>query len=153
MIADYDGTVLIVSHDRDFLDRTVTITLGLDGSGRVDVVAGGYADWDRIRKERLQGRPVARTSTAAPAAAPPPPPPPRKGKLSYKDQRDYELLPQRIEDIDRLIARGETDLADPALYTRDPERFAKLTETLDTLRAEKESAEMRWLELAELVEG
>ena len=153
VIADYDGTVLIVSHDRDFLDRTVTITLGLDGSGRVDVVAGGYADWDRIRKERLQGRPVARTSTAAPAAAPPTPPPPRKGKLSYKDQRDYELLPQRIEDIDRLIARGETDLADPALYTRDPERFAKLTETLDTLRAEKESAEMRWLELAELVEG
>ena len=153
VIADYDGTVLIVSHDRDFLDRTVTIMLGLDGSGRVDVVAGGYADWDRIRKERLQGRPVARTSTAAPAAAPPPPPPPRKGKLSYKDQRDYELLPQRIEDIDRLIARGETDLADPALYTRDPERFAKLTETLDTLRAEKESAEMRWLELAELVEG
>ena len=49
VIADYDGTVLIVSHDRDFLDRTVTITLGLDGSGKVDVVAGGYEDWERKR--------------------------------------------------------------------------------------------------------
>ncbi|MFN5902016.1 MAG: ATP-binding cassette domain-containing protein, partial [Novosphingobium sp.] len=53
VIADYDGTVLIVSHDRDFLDRTVTITLGLDGSGKVDVVAGGYADWEKQRTKRI----------------------------------------------------------------------------------------------------
>src|SRR5690606_30568187 len=52
VIADYDGTVLIVSHDRDFLDRTVTVTLGLDGSGTVDAVAGGYADWEAKRKQR-----------------------------------------------------------------------------------------------------
>jgi len=50
VIADYDGTVLIVSHDRDFLDRTVTVTLGLDGSGKVDIVAGGYADWEAGRR-------------------------------------------------------------------------------------------------------
>ena len=153
VIADYDGTVLIVSHDRDFLDRTVTITLGLDGSGRVDVVAGGYADWDAIRKQRQQGRPVAKATAATPAAPPPPPPPPRKAKLSYKDQRDYELLPRRIEEIDTAIARGEADLADPALYARDPDRFARLTAALDALRADKDAAEMRWLELAELVEG
>jgi ATP-binding cassette subfamily F protein uup len=74
VIADYDGTVLIVSHDRDFLDRTVTITLGLDGSGKVDVVAGGYADWEKQRKARVA--PVK----AAPKAesAPPPPPRPRR---------------------------------------------------------------------------
>ena len=53
VIADYEGTVLIVSHDRDFLDRTVTITLGLDGSGKVDIVAGGYEDWERKRKAPL----------------------------------------------------------------------------------------------------
>jgi len=153
VIADYDGTVLIVSHDRDFLDRTVTITLGLDGSGRVDVVAGGYADWDAMRKHRQQGRPVAKSSSAPAAPVPPPPPPPRKAKLSYKDQRDYELLPTRIEEIDRTIARGEADLADPALYARDPGRFARLTAALEALRAEKDAAEMRWLELAELLEG
>jgi len=152
VIADYDGTVLIVSHDRDFLDRTVTITLGLDGSGRVDVVAGGYADWDAMRKQRLAARPVGK-SASAPAPTAPAPPPPRKAKLSYKDQRDYELLPKRIEEIDAAIAKGEADLADPALYARDPDRFARLTASLDALRADKDAAEMRWLELAEQVEG
>ena len=56
VIADYEGTVLLVSHDRDFLDRTVTVTLGLDGSGRVDVVAGGYADWERKRSPQSSPR-------------------------------------------------------------------------------------------------
>jgi ATP-binding cassette subfamily F protein uup len=152
VIADYDGTVLIVSHDRDFLDRTVTITLGLDGSGRVDVVAGGYAEWDRIRKERAAARPVPKAAVAA-ASAPPPPPPPRKTKLSYKDQRDYELLPVRIEAIDGEIAGAEAALADPALYTRNPARFAALTAQIDALRAEKEAAELRWLDLAEQAEA
>jgi ATP-binding cassette subfamily F protein uup len=153
VIGDYDGTVLIVSHDRDFLDRTVTITLGLDGSGRVDVVAGGYADWDRLRRERQAARTVGKSASAAPAlAAPPPPQPARKAKLSYKDQRDYDLLPGKIEEFDRAIAQGEAALADPALYARDPDRFAQITRTLEALRADKDAAEMRWLELAELVE-
>ncbi len=62
VISDYDGTVLIVSHDRDFLDRTVTVTLGLDGSGKVDVVAGGYADWEKQRgpKPELRARAAAK---------------------------------------------------------------------------------------------
>jgi ABC transport system ATP-binding/permease protein len=148
VIADYDGTVLIVSHDRDFLDRTVTITLGLDGSGKVDIVAGGYEDWERKRSRPAEARPAARK----PAAAPPPPPPPQRAKLSYKDQRDYDLLPSRIEEIDRAIARDEARLADPDLYARDPAAFARLTAAIDAARAEKEAAELRWLELAEQVE-
>ena len=97
VIADYDGTVLIVSHDRDFLDRTVTVTLGLDGSGKVDIIAGGYADWEAKRQKRIA--PVKPMKSMAPAAAPAPTPqPPRKTKLSYKDQRDYDLLPGRIEE-------------------------------------------------------
>ena len=152
VISDYDGTVLIVSHDRDFLDRTATITLGMDGSGRVDIVAGGYADWEKQRKARLAGKPVARNE-AATKAPPPPPPPPKKAKLSYKDQRDYELLPQRIEELSAVIARDEAALADPALYTRDPAKFAAMTEAIAKARAEKDAAEERWLELAELVEG
>ncbi len=151
VIADYDGTVLIVSHDRDFLDRTVTITLGLDGSGKVDVVAGGYADWE---KQRTARNPAAKPkAAAAPAAPPPPPPPPKKGKLSYKDQRDYDLLPGRIEELLAQIARDEAALSDPALYTKDPAKFAALTKAIETARAEKDAAEERWLELAELVEG
>jgi ATP-binding cassette subfamily F protein uup len=160
VIADYEGTVLIVSHDRDFLDRTVTVTLGLDGSGKVDVVAGGYEDWEARRGKR-----------AAPAkkAAPLPPaggagkdthssqPPPAGGKgrvkLSYKDQRDYDLLPARIEELDAAIAREEAVLADPELFTRDPDRFHRAMAALEAARAEKAAAEERWLALAELVEG
>jgi ATP-binding cassette subfamily F protein uup len=149
VIADYDGTVLIVSHDRDFLDRTVTVTLGLDGSGKVDVVAGGYADWEAKRQKKVAPARAAKAA-AQPAA---PPPPPRKGKLSYKDQRDYDLLPQRIEELDAAIQRDEAALADPALYTRDPARFAVLTDAVARARADKDAAEERWLELAELVEG
>jgi ABC transport system ATP-binding/permease protein len=147
VIADYAGTVLIVSHDRDFLDRTVTVTLGLDGSGTVDVVAGGYEDWERQRKT-----PVAAAKKAAPkpvAAAPVQ----AKTKLSYKDQRDYDQLPSRIEALDAAIARDEAAMADPALYTRDPKRFAALSAAIEAARAEKDAAEMRWLELAEQVEG
>ena len=152
VIADYDGTVLIVSHDRDFLDRTVTITLGLDGSGRVDIVAGGYADWEKQRQERTASQAPARVerSRDTPAAAPAPA---KKGKLTYKDQRDYDLLPARIEEIAAQIARDETVLHDPALYTRDPAKFAALTKAIEAASAEKHAAEERWLELAELVEG
>jgi ABC transport system ATP-binding/permease protein len=148
VIADYDGTVLIVSHDRDFLDRTVTVTLGLDGSGKVDIVAGGYADWEARRTAKAAPKPTAKTITAAP-----PPTPPRKGKLSYKDQRDYDLLPARIEELEAAISRDETALADATLYTRDPKKFAALTEAVAKARTDKEAAEERWLELAEMVEG
>jgi ATP-binding cassette subfamily F protein uup len=151
VISDYDGTVLIVSHDRDFLDRTVTITLGMDGSGKVDVVAGGYADWEKQRKQRLAGKPVQRWESADRAASPPPPP--KKSKLTYKDQRDYELLPARIAEIEAAIARDEAVLADPELYAKNPVRFAALSSALDKARAEKDAAEERWLGLAEMVEG
>ena len=147
VIADYDGTVLIVSHDRDFLDRTVTITLGLDGSGKVDVVAGGYADWEARRTPR----PEPRKAAAKPAVEAPRPA--SRAKLSYKDQRDYDLLPQRIEAIDVEVAELESAMADPALYVRDPKKFDALTKKAAALRDEKDAAELRWLELAEQVEA
>ena len=146
VIADYDGTVLIVSHDRDFLDRTVTVTLGLDGSGHVDVIVGGYADW--VAKRQPRNAPKAEKKNAAP-----PPPKPASAKLTYKDQRDLDLLPRRIEELEAAIARDEEALADPNLYTRDPSRFAALTQAIEQARADKDSAEERWLELAEKAEG
>ena len=160
VIADFEGTVLIVSHDRDFLDRTVTITLGLDGSGKVDIVAGGYADWEARRKA---------PATAAKAGSggglkgvkegseggqkPLPTKPAANSKLSYKDQRDYEILPKRIEELEAAIARGEALLGDPELYAKDPQRFATISQGIANARAEKDAAEERWLMLAEMVEG
>src|SRR5688500_16035620 len=129
VIADYDGTVLIVSHDRDFLDRTVTITLGLDGSGKVDIVAGGYEDWERKRVEKALPRSPA--NAGAQPADPGPRPSPGSKKLTYKDQRDYDILPDRIHALEAQIARDEEALHDPDLYAKDPKRFAALTAAID----------------------
>jgi ABC transport system ATP-binding/permease protein len=152
VIADYEGTVLIVSHDRDFLDRTVTVTLGLDGSGRVDIVAGGYAEWEAKRRKSAPDRSSDRVARGrdAPSSAPPTP---ARVKLSYRDQRDYELLPARIDALAAQIARDEQALGDATLYTRDPARFAALSEAVAAARLEKNAAEERWLDLAEQVEG
>ena len=154
VIADYEGTVLIVSHDRDFLDRTVTVTLGLDGSGKVDVIAGGYEDWVRQRyrehrspaKAGAQGGAKAAASGASGSR-------PSGNKLSYKDQRDYDRLPGEIERLESEVAADEAALHDPDLYGRDPERFTLLTERIARNRAEIEAAELRWLEVAELAEA
>jgi len=149
VIADYEGTVLIVSHDRDFLDRTVTITLGLDGSGKVDIVAGGYEDWIRKRyqdhRPQRSGAKEKGLASAAQRSSP-------ASKLTYKDQRDYDRLPGEIERLEGEVAADEEKLSDPDLYTRDPEHFAELTERIARNRAEIEAAEFRWLEVAELSE-
>ncbi len=146
VIADYEGTVLLVSHDRDFLDRTVTITLGLDGSGKVDIVAGGYDDWEKRRRpqkpqRKTASKPAKPVQESRPAA-----------KLTYKDQRDFDRLPKEIERIESDMATAEEALHDPSLYSREPDRFAELTRTLERLRADKAAAEERWLEVAALAE-
>jgi ATP-binding cassette subfamily F protein uup len=146
VIGDYAGTVLIVSHDRDFLDRTVTVTLGMDGSGHVDVVPGGYADWVAKRRERTAMKVKAKPAEAAL-------PKPKSTKMSYKDQRDLDILPKRIEELEVAIERDEALLADPVLYTKDPKRFAALNAQIEQARAEKDAAEERWLALAEMAEA
>jgi ABC transport system ATP-binding/permease protein len=162
VIADYEGTVLIVSHDRDFLDRTVTITLGLDGSGKIDIVAGGYEDWVRKRYE-AKAPPTARgrgqgggseraTPTPSTLRTSSPPASGRGGKLSYKDQRDLDRLPGEIERLQALVEADERTLSDRDLYSRDPKRLAELTERIARHRADIEAAEVRWLEVAEMAE-
>ena len=149
VVADYNGTVLIVSHDRDFLDRTVTLTLGLDGSGNIDIIVGGYADWERKRKQIKKNKTkVSKAKTGYSTIELP-----KSSKLSYNDQRDYDLLPSRIEELEKAILRGEKILSDPNLYSQDPKKFSKISKGLENAKTEKEDAEERWLELALRIEN
>ncbi len=147
VISDYDGTLLLVSHDRAFLDRVVTMIVALDGSGRAEVSVGGWSDWAARQRAEASAPGRARQAAAAPAT------PRRPAKLSYKDARELEQLPARMEALAGDIAAREAALADPDLYTRNPARFAALTAEIDALRGELEAAELRWLELAERAEA
>jgi ATP-binding cassette subfamily F protein uup len=150
VISDYEGTVLIVSHDRDFLDRTTTMTIGLDGSGRADIVAGGFRELEQLWQER-----TAKAKKAAPAKPSPSPAAPSgpAKKLSFKDQHDLDRLPGEMAKIEAAIAAAEAKLGDPALYARDPKQFDRLTGDIDALRGKLEAAELRWLEVAEKAEA
>ena len=110
-----------------------------------------YEDWQRKRRQTIASKARAdKPGGKAPSKLPSPPPPPaRPNKLSYKDQRDLELLPARIEELEAAIAKGEAILSDPTLYTADPQRFANISQGIENARAEKDAAEERWLELAE----
>ena len=145
VISDYEGTVLIVSHDRDFLDRTTTMTIGLDGSGRAMIVAGGY----RELEQQWKAKPAPRAETRA---APQSPPKGAAKKLGFRDQHDLDRLPERIDALSAEIAGAEAVLADPRTYAESPDRFAAVNATLEKLRAERDAAEERWLELAEKAE-
>jgi ABC transport system ATP-binding/permease protein len=148
VIADYEGTVLIVSHDRDFLDRTVNMVLGMDGSGTVDIVAGGYSDWQAKRKPEQVAKTLPKKTEPATSSAPK-----KQTKLSYKDQRDFDQFPADIARLEARITELEDMLGDATLYTRDPSRFAKLNDEMSVVRSDANAKEERWLELAELAES
>ncbi len=155
LLADYAGTILLVSHDRDFLDAVVTSTLVLEGEGRIGEYVGGYSDWLRQRPAsvRAVAKPAARDSdtaardaltAAAPAAAAAPV---VKRKRSYKDQRELEMLPARIEALETRIAELGASLQDPATYQRGGEGLATLHRQLTEVQAELDAAYARWAEL------
>ncbi len=148
VLDDYEGTLILVSHDRDFLDRLVTAVIAMEGNGRTVEVAGGYSDYRHYRQQlgeaaRGDGRPRSRT----PAPKVEPGRPKRAAKLSYKDQRELDSLPARIEALTAETAALEAKLADPALYGNDPAGFAEITRSLEARRRELHAAEERWLEL------
>ena len=156
LIADYAGTVLLVSHDRDFLDRTVNRTIAYEGDGNWQVYAGGYSDMVAQRGEGVRARSQQeagpRPSAAAAPKSPPPQSPPQRTKLSFKDKHALETLPGEIDALTQKIARLEAELADPALFVRNPERFHAASAELAKASEDREAREERWLELEMLRE-
>lgn len=146
LIDDYDGTVLLVSHDRDFLDRVASTTIAMEGDGQAIAYAGGWSDYQNQRKEtRETSAPKARKKAAAPQAATQ-----AQTGLSFKQQHRLAELPGVIEKLEAEIARLETLLADAELFTRDPEKFQKASDALVARHEMLDAAEMEWIELEEL---
>ena len=145
MLADYDGTLLLVSHDRDFLDRVVTSVIALDGDGAALEYPGGYSDYLRQRTEK-QNEKTARAPAPAAAAEGKGGRAKTQSKLSYKDARALDALQTRMPELEAEIAALERLLADPGLYARDPELFHGTTRRHDALKADLAAGE-RWLEL------
>ncbi|MBF9232231.1 ABC-F family ATP-binding cassette domain-containing protein [Microvirga alba] len=154
MITDYAGTVILVSHDRDFLDRTVSSVLVSEGEGRWLEYAGGYTDMVAQRGQGVQARTVEKEAKpksgekTTPAQATPA----AKRKLNFNEQHDLKTLPKRMSEIEAKIAKLQDVLADPNLYSRDPGLFEKASAALSAQQDELAAAEDRWLELEMLKE-
>ena len=160
LLAAYRGTLLLVSHDREFIDNVVTSTLVLEGGGRVGDYVGGYSDWLRQRPASAGSRDgVARTRDIASdtfSATPSPPNPPLEGeglsraavspkrKLSFKDARELELLPARIEALEAEIAARTQAMHDPAFYKQDAAAIAAAGAAMTALQAQLDTAYARW---------
>jgi ATP-binding cassette subfamily F protein uup len=145
VLADYDGTLLLVSHDRDFLDRLVTSIIAVEGDGVVHEYVGGYTDYLRQRRQ-----PALPKTAAKPAERIVPRPRERApSRLTWKEQRELETLPARIATLEAEKAAIEAALADPDRFARDRAALAASTTRHRDLVADLAAAEERWLALAE----
>jgi ATP-binding cassette subfamily F protein uup len=152
LLADYAGTLLLVSHDRDFLDRVVTSTVAYEGDGRWTEYAGGYSDMLVQRGADLERQDSAPSLSRAgmpekkPAASGP------KKKLSFNQKHALETLPARMEELQSAISGLEATLSDTELYARDPKKFENATADLTARQSELDAAEEEWLKLEVLRE-
>lgn len=155
LVSGFPGTVILVSHDRDFLDRTVTSTIAPEGDGRWLEYAGGYTDMMAQRKAiALEKRNLKQPASAEKAseATKPAPKKDEKRRLSYKQKFALETLPKTMEKLASEITALETKLEDPDLYSKDPDLFAKTAAELEKKRTENAALEEEWLELEMLRE-
>jgi ATP-binding cassette subfamily F protein uup len=152
MIADYPGTVLIVSHDRDFLDRTVGSVLVAEGQGRWIEYAGGYSDMVAQRGQGVSAPAAARAAAASRKTEAAPMSSAAKRKLGFNEQHDLRTLPRRIADLQERIERLNAALADPTLYLCDPALLERISAALSAARLDLAAAEDRWLALEVLRE-
>ena len=151
LLDNYDGTVLLVSHDRDFLDRVATTTIAMEGGGRATAYAGGWSDY------LSQRGPVAGAAEKAEKVKTAKPKPkqeqaPKEG-LSFKEKHRLEALPGEIERLEAEIAKLQELMADPELFTREPVKFKKATEALVERQEKLSAAEEEWLELEDKAAG
>jgi ATP-binding cassette subfamily F protein uup len=148
LLLDYQGTLLLVSHDRVFLNNVVTSTLVFEGEGRINEYVGGYDDWLSQRKAPVL-EPATKSSPAKtePAKRAPVAASDKPKKLSYKDQRELDELPKRIEQLEVELARLQMTVADPAFYKRPREDKAKVQQQLQETEAALNEAYGRWEEL------
>jgi ABC transport system ATP-binding/permease protein len=149
VLQSYDGTLFVVSHDRDFLSRTVDILFAFEGQGTIRIVPGTYDDYIRERSKNPFTNASPKIEKASKSLATPKP---SSKKLSYKDQRDLDLIPEKLKKLASVIFDIELMLADPNLYTKNPDIFTKLTLELAQKQQEKNSLEERLLELEILLE-
>lgn len=157
MLADYTGTVILVSHDRDFIDRTVLRTIACEGEGVVMEYVGGYSDYvvqsAAFHQQRREKEAKATTAENIPVKeAAPRPSSQRSAKLTYKQQRALELLPEQITAMEEKWVRLSGELEDSNLFASNPKRFEDITREMEQLRADITAAEEEWLEVATLAE-
>jgi ATP-binding cassette subfamily F protein uup len=155
MLADYQGTILLVSHDRDFLDRVATSVLMAEGEGKWTEYAGGYSDMVAQRGQGVEARKV-KAEPAKSSSAPRSETATTQRKLSFKEKHALETLPATIMKLEDEIGTLESKLADAALFTRDPKAFEKAASRLTAARDELAKSEEQWLELEmkrEMLEG
>ncbi|WP_163849491.1 ABC-F family ATP-binding cassette domain-containing protein [Pseudooceanicola aestuarii] len=151
LLDDYDGTVLLVSHDRDFLDRVATTTIAMEGNGRATVYAGGWSDYRAQRAD--DGEASGKVRTGGATSAKPdkgeakPAPKAAKSGLSFTEKHRLEALPAVLERLEAEIAKLEEYLAQPDLYSREPVKFTKGTEALAERQQALAAAEEEWLTL------
>ncbi len=149
LLDDYDGTVLLVSHDRDFLDRVATTTVAMEGNGTATVYAGGWSDYiaqrTPIEEEKLEKAKATKPKVKQESKA--------KAGLSFAEKHRLEKLPSEIERLEAEIAKLEELMADPELYTREPVKFQKATEALVQRQEKLSASEEEWLELEEKAAG
>ncbi|RYE76019.1 MAG: ATP-binding cassette domain-containing protein, partial [Hyphomicrobiales bacterium] len=149
MISDYPGTVIVVSHDRDFLDRVATSVIVAEGDGIWTEYAGGYTDMVAQRGfgVRAPDAPAAKAKAGRTAHLAPMVPPTPKGKLSFKQKHALETLPKQMDKLRAEIDTLGRRLADPNLYAKDPTSFAAASEAMGAAEAALAKAENDWLEL------
>jgi ATP-binding cassette subfamily F protein uup len=154
LLVEFEGTVLVVSHDREFLDNVATSTLSIGPDGVVEDFVGGWSDWKRQHEERLAREAAARSKSGAsrsPAVTPAQAgAQPAKRKLSFKEQKEREALPKKIEELEAAIAKGVEAMGDPGYYKQAPADLAAANAKQAALDAELAATYKRWEELEEL---